>query len=72
MTLTEPDLRGECGRRGTVPSECRHDHPCCALHAVENPEEPCISCRAGRQMAEQGPGFYARQQAQRNRRRRRG
>ena len=28
-------------------------HPCCAIHAVENPDRPCLACEASRKARRQ-------------------
>lgn len=64
----EPYNIGDCGARGTRPAECKLDHPCCAIHAKENPDEPCVSCRASRWLAKD-ENYYARREREKRRKR---
>lgn len=66
----EPEVLniGECGTRGTRPADCKLGHPCCAIHARENPDEPCIACRAGRQMRDKENYYQERERKKRRQR----
>ena len=66
----EPEVLniGECGTIGTRPADCKLDHPCCAIHARENPNEPCIACRAGRQTRNR-ENYYAQREREKRRKR---
>ena len=37
-----------CGDDSWAEDDSGPVHPCCAIHAVENPGQPCLACTASR------------------------
>jgi hypothetical protein len=57
MSTPGPETLGPCHFCGDPVFGRPHEssgqpaHPCCEIHSMENPGEPCIACAAAKQLA---------------------